>query len=75
MPMVVCHSESSLSVNWGLEALTARCAQCEPVILDIAWRYAEAYDVNRPHLQPSLAAPPRPASDAARALMRQAHTA
>jgi hypothetical protein len=55
MPMVICHSDSPLSINWGLEALTARCAQCEPLILDIAWRHAGAYDVSRPHLQPTLA--------------------
>lgn len=55
MPMVVCHADSPLSINWGLEALTARCMQCEPLVLDIAWRYAESFDVQRPHLQPTLA--------------------
>src|SRR4051794_23652444 len=39
MPMVACHAESALSVNWGLEPLTARCLQCEPIVLEIAWHY------------------------------------
>ena len=54
MPMVVCRADTALSVNWGLEPLTARCLQCEPVALDIAWRYAEQYDVLLPEAQPSL---------------------
>ena len=45
MPMVVCRADSPLSVNWGLEPLTAPCVQCEPLALDIAWRHAERYDV------------------------------
>jgi hypothetical protein len=57
MPMVVCRTDSALSVNWGLEPLTARCLQCEPLALGIAWRYAERYDVWMPEAQPSLAAP------------------
>lgn len=75
MPMVVCHSDSALNVNWGLEALTARCAQCEPIVLDIAWRYAEAYDVRRPHLQPSLSVHGIGPSAAARALIEEANAA
>jgi hypothetical protein len=54
MPMVLCRADSALSVNWGLEALTARCLQCEPIALDIAWRYAAHYDVWMPDAQPSL---------------------
>lgn len=54
MPMVKCRADDALSVNWGLEALTARCLQCEPVVLDIAWRYAEQFDVRLPEAQPSL---------------------
>lgn len=75
MPMVVCHSDSPLNVNWGLEALTARCAQCEPIVLEIAWRYAEAYDVHRPHLQPSLRVHAGRPSDATRALIEEASAA
>jgi hypothetical protein len=55
MPMVLCRADGALSVNWGLEPLTARCLQCEPVVLDIAWRYAEQFDVRLPEAQPSLA--------------------
>ena len=55
MPMVRCKADGALSVNWGLEPLTARCLQCEPVVLDIAWRYAEQFDVRLPEAQPSLA--------------------
>ena len=45
MPMVICRPGSALSVNWSLEALTAPCQQCEPIALQIAWRYAERFDV------------------------------
>jgi hypothetical protein len=45
MPMVVCRAESALSLNWGLEPLTAQCPQCERIALEIAWRHAERYDV------------------------------
>jgi hypothetical protein len=55
MPMVMCRADGPLSVNWGLEPLTARCMQCEPIVLDIAWRHAERYDVKLPEAQPSLA--------------------
>jgi hypothetical protein len=45
MPMVVCRRETPLSLNWGLEQLTASCAQCEALSLDIAWRHAERFEV------------------------------
>jgi hypothetical protein len=54
MPMVSCRPDGALSLNWGLELLTARCTQCEPIVLDIAWRFAERYDVRLPEAQPSL---------------------
>ena len=72
MPMVVCHSDSALGVNWGLDAVTARCTCCEAIVLDIAWRYAESYDVQRPHLQPSLVSRARRPGAAARALIAEA---
>src|SRR3954462_8261074 len=55
MPMVACRTDDALSVNWGPEALTARCLKGEPIVLDIAWRYAERFDVKLPEAQPSLA--------------------
>src|SRR3954469_6072546 len=57
MPMVECRADSALSANWSLEALTAPCSQCEAVVLEIAWDYAERYDVWLPEAQPSLNAP------------------
>ena len=45
MPMVVCRPDSALSLNWSLEPLTAPCAECEPIALDIAWRHADRFDV------------------------------
>jgi hypothetical protein len=54
MPMVLCRNDGAFSVNWGLEPLTARCLQCEPIVLDIAWRHADLYDVKLPEAQPSL---------------------
>jgi len=75
MPMVVCHSDSALSVNWGLESLTGRCGKCERIVLDIAWRFAETYDVHRPHLQPSLTPRKSKPAEATRALIAQAQAA
>lgn len=74
MPMVICHADSALGVNWGLEQLTARCLQCEAIALEIAWRHAESYDVQRPHLQPSLL-PATPRTAVPRELLRETQAA
>jgi hypothetical protein len=74
MPMVACNADSPLGVNWGLEQLTARCMRCEAVALEIAWRYAETYDVRRPHLQPSLS-PATAAKDVPQSLMVESQAA